>query len=288
MSNLDECLLNRFSCDKAYIISFFPDNPRCPVKAYKLFKDKRPDEMRNADTPFYIGIGKNDKWFINQAMGKNTIAKLVKTMCDAAELPGKKSNHSLRRTAITTLVHAGVEPTVVQQLSGHKSIQSINNYSTASVNQQKNMSGIITEYTTGNDMNQMKEEVNETTSMNRSSQEEVENIIKEITSYENLQLEDLQTTNTPLSEQIQPVHSEYIPNSAYLSPNLNQNTFNKNSVTVFNRQSAPIRNKFPYPEYPGNILAGASISGNVTINMNIGKGRKRKVDEGPEYDSESE
>ena len=86
---------------------------------------------------------------------------------------------------MTTLVHAGVEPTVVQQFSGHKSIQSINNYSTASVNQQKNMSSIITDYMTGNDMNQMKEEVNETTSMNRSSQEVVENILKEITSYEN-------------------------------------------------------------------------------------------------------
>ena len=44
------------------------------------------------------------------------------------------------KTAITTLVHAGVPPTPVQQHSGHKSLASMNNYSTASLNQQKDMS----------------------------------------------------------------------------------------------------------------------------------------------------
>ena len=128
-------------CDKAdCVVCFvFPDNPRCPVKAYKLYRDKRPEGMQGSETPFYLGVGKNEygKWFVSQAMGKNTIAKIVKSMCEDAEIPGKKTNHSLRRTAITTLLHSGFEPTVVQQLSAHKRLESLNEYSSASMGQQK-------------------------------------------------------------------------------------------------------------------------------------------------------
>jgi hypothetical protein len=40
--------------------------------------------MRVPDSKFYVGInksGKGDSWFVNQAMGKNTIAAIVKNMC---------------------------------------------------------------------------------------------------------------------------------------------------------------------------------------------------------------
>ena len=52
-------------------------------------------------------------------------------------------NHSARKTAITTLVHAGIPPTLVQQHSGHKSPPSINNYTTPSLKHQ-DMSDLLT------------------------------------------------------------------------------------------------------------------------------------------------
>lgn len=109
---------------------------KCAVAAYKLFESKRSTDMMKPESPFYIGI--------------NTIGSIVKDMCTEAGITGRKVNHSTRKTGITSLMHDGVQHTVVMQLSCHKNVNSINNYSMASVNQQKEMSSILTNYS-GND-----------------------------------------------------------------------------------------------------------------------------------------
>ncbi|KAJ8309919.1 hypothetical protein KUTeg_011784, partial [Tegillarca granosa] len=136
--------------NRAFTPKMFEDrgNPRCPVYMYQLYAEKRPDQMKLPDSPFYIGINKRSNeqsefWFVNQAMGKNTFAGIVKTMCDKVNITGRKVNHSARKTGITTLVHAGMQNTLIQQQSGHKSLSSLNNYSTASLDQQKQMSCIL-------------------------------------------------------------------------------------------------------------------------------------------------
>lgn len=60
-----------------------------------------------------------------------------------AGLVGNYTNHSVGKTCITNLLHAGVPPTVICQLSGHNNVNSINNYSVASVKQQQTMSAIL-------------------------------------------------------------------------------------------------------------------------------------------------
>eukprot|EP00105_Crassostrea_gigas_P032800 XP_011455947.1 PREDICTED: uncharacterized protein LOC105348291 isoform X1 [Crassostrea gigas] len=124
------------------------DNPRCPVLAYKEFARRRPEQMNNPESPFYLGVSRHPEkaWYVNQPMGKNTIGNIVKVMCEAGGMQGRKVNHSARKTAISSLVHAGVPPTIIQQLSGHKNVNSINNYSTASNEQQRHMSSILTNY----------------------------------------------------------------------------------------------------------------------------------------------
>ena len=44
---------------------------------------------------------------------------------------------------MTFLLHAGVAPTTIQQLTGHKNVQSINNYAKASNDMQREMSNIL-------------------------------------------------------------------------------------------------------------------------------------------------
>ncbi|CAC5413764.1 unnamed protein product [Mytilus coruscus] len=115
-------------------------NPRCPVNLYLMYAAKRPEKMKEDDSKFYIGINNKDsidEWFINQPMGKNTLSKIIKSMTGEAGIKGCKVNHSVRKTGITTLSHAGVQNTLVQQHSGQKSLSSINNYSNASFQQQK-------------------------------------------------------------------------------------------------------------------------------------------------------
>ena len=55
----------------------------------------------------------------------------------------KISNHSARKTGITKLLDNNVHPLNVSQLSGHKSLESLKSYYTASRNERKNMSRIL-------------------------------------------------------------------------------------------------------------------------------------------------
>ncbi|KAH3798915.1 hypothetical protein DPMN_152519 [Dreissena polymorpha] len=49
-------------------------------------------------------------------------------MAERGDLTGRKTNHSARKTTCTTLLHNKVAPSTIQQLTGHKIVQSVNNY----------------------------------------------------------------------------------------------------------------------------------------------------------------
>lgn len=127
-------------------------NPdRCPVRAHHLYSEKRPSEMNQADAPFYLAVNtkcdpsmlNSRPWFKRQPMGPDRINKFMPRMAKAAGLQGRKTNHSVRRTMCTQLFQAGVPPTMIAQLSGHKNVQSISNYACASLNQQRAMCNIL-------------------------------------------------------------------------------------------------------------------------------------------------
>lgn len=113
-----------------------------PCVSVMEFARRKPEQMNNPESPVYLGVSRHPE----KAMGKNTIDNIVKVMCEAGGIQGRKVNHSRRKTAISSLVHAGVPPTIIQQLSGHKNVNYINNYSTASNEQQRHMSSILTNY----------------------------------------------------------------------------------------------------------------------------------------------
>ena len=55
----------------------------------------------------------------------------------------KVSNHSARKTPITNLLNSNIHPLHVSQLSGHKNIESLNSYHTASKFQQERMFQVL-------------------------------------------------------------------------------------------------------------------------------------------------
>ena len=69
-------------------------------------------------------------------MGKDRITST------SAELPGRKTNHSARKTIITTLTNNNVPETEIIQLTGHRNLQSLNSSSL----QQKEMSHALSAY----------------------------------------------------------------------------------------------------------------------------------------------
>ena len=78
----------------------------------------------------------------------------MKTMADKAGFDEKRrlTNHSARKTMIQKLNDNNIPPTHIMQLSGHRNVQSVNNYSTVSNEQQKNMSLILSGNTTSTSM----------------------------------------------------------------------------------------------------------------------------------------
>lgn len=64
-------------------------------------------------------------------------------MAASAGLVGHFTNHSIRKTMCTQLLHAGVPPPTIAQLSGHKNVQSLNQYAVASKDQQQSMCQIL-------------------------------------------------------------------------------------------------------------------------------------------------
>ena len=89
------------------------------------------------------GRKSNGPWYKAQPMGKDKLGSIMARMAQNAGLVGGKTNHSVRRTMCSRLLHAGVPPTMIQQLSGHKNVQSVNNYATASRKQQQTMCNIL-------------------------------------------------------------------------------------------------------------------------------------------------
>ena len=115
---------------------------------FELFESKRPPTMLDANSPFYIAVNctrphEASVWFKKSPMGVDRIGHIMSRMSKKAELRGHYTNHSVRRTMCTQLIRAGICPTLVTQLTGHASINSLSRYATASIDQQKAMCEIL-------------------------------------------------------------------------------------------------------------------------------------------------
>ena len=125
-----------------------PDRPtRCPVRLYKAFIQRRPLEMCTADSPFYLTVNHHRKptsfWYKKQPLGVTLLNRIMKELADKGVIQGRKMNHSARKTMIQTLCSANVPDSTIMQLSGHKSITSLNHYKKPSLEQRRSMSNLL-------------------------------------------------------------------------------------------------------------------------------------------------
>ncbi len=76
-------------------------------------------------------------------MGHDKLSGIMKTMAQNVGFTGRMTNHSARYTSMNQLIHAGVAPQMVAQVSGHKNPNSVMEYAVANIDQQKAMSAIL-------------------------------------------------------------------------------------------------------------------------------------------------
>ena len=122
------------------------------VTLFKKFIDHRSPVMSQPESTFYLAINHFKKcdsfWYKKQALGVNQIDKFMKSMVKNTSVIGRKTNHSARKTMVESLCRANIPDSTVMQLSGHKSIQSLNHYKTLSLAQQQSLSHLLSSYET--------------------------------------------------------------------------------------------------------------------------------------------
>ena len=77
---------------RAFAPKIFPnkaDPERCPVMVFKEFEKRRPQSMKEEESPFYLAINHARKaddsiWFMKAPMGKNKLGELLKSGCVTA------------------------------------------------------------------------------------------------------------------------------------------------------------------------------------------------------------
>ena len=69
-------------------------------------------------------------------MGKGTLRSMVETMCVKAGITGNKSN-SLKATASTCMYEGNVPERIIQEQTGHPTVETLRTYQRTSLQQQK-------------------------------------------------------------------------------------------------------------------------------------------------------
>ena len=88
-----------------------------------------------------VPVNQDAPWFGATAVGKNTLSKYVKLMCDDAGIE-RKTNHSLRATGATAMFSAEVPEKMIKGVTGHKSSQALHLYERPTVSQQQALSKV--------------------------------------------------------------------------------------------------------------------------------------------------
>ena len=105
--------------------------------------------MQSVEAPHYLSINHSKDsskcWLKVSQMGVNKLTSLKKTMARKGGFERRLINHSMQNWMMQKLNNNNVPPTHIMQLSGHQNLQSVNNYSTLSKEQQKNMSLILSD-----------------------------------------------------------------------------------------------------------------------------------------------
>ena len=115
---------------------------RCHVYILHTYLGKLSPEALEKDN-FYVqpvaSFDVSKPWYTAKAIGKNTLAKMVKDICVDASICGRKTNHSLRATGVPDLFQAGVPDKIIKEQSGHLSMDGLHQYQRTTSDQGENV-----------------------------------------------------------------------------------------------------------------------------------------------------
>ena len=125
---------------------FATGEDRCPVAMLMKLISKRPESLRSSG-PLYLtplqNIKGKDTWFSKQRVGVNKINGYIKEMTYLAGLQKSNkryTNHSVRKTTVRKLQKAGFSNDKIASITGHKSEQTLREYSETDMDDHRQIS----------------------------------------------------------------------------------------------------------------------------------------------------
>ena len=119
---------------------------RCPCRLLDLYIDKLPMEAKDKDL-FYVRPVEKPKqgaaWYYSIPIGRNKLAQMVPEMCRIGGISGHETNHSFRATGTTELYEAEVPEKIIQERTGHRSLECLRMYERTSEKQHQAVSNIL-------------------------------------------------------------------------------------------------------------------------------------------------
>ena len=121
---------------------------RCHVDILDLYFLKVPKEVMKTDT-FYLQplqrcpSDPTKPWFSKQPMGRNKLGQMMKNMGVQAGLSKMYTNHSLRAFGASKMFQQGVPEKLIQERTGHRSIEALRKYEQTSDEQKEEISLIM-------------------------------------------------------------------------------------------------------------------------------------------------
>ena len=117
---------------RQYQSSSNPD--RCHVGILDKYLQLIPPEAKDEDN-FYLTplpkkpiIDQLKSWYTKTPICRNRLNSMLKEMCQEAGISGNFSNHSLRAYGATSSFQAGVPEKLIQQRTGHRTIEALRQY----------------------------------------------------------------------------------------------------------------------------------------------------------------
>ena len=124
-----------------------PDQPNhCIVHIFEKYMSKRPSMDSKYSFDLYLHplacITSPNVWYSCQAIGVQTLTKVMVKLAHAAGLPGKHSNHSLHVTVAIRLYDQNVDEHRISKITGHCSF-AVRNYQCVSIEKKKGISDVL-------------------------------------------------------------------------------------------------------------------------------------------------
>ena len=105
--------------------------------------------MLSNKTSFYlrplptVPVNPSLPWYAKAPVGRDSLNKVVKKMCQEAKIEGNKTNHSLRARGTTQLYERGVPEKQIQERTGHRSLDALHVYERTSEAQHRAVTSVL-------------------------------------------------------------------------------------------------------------------------------------------------